>query len=55
MVEFLGLFLSKIVDDIRPTAFCLSDDNGVGMPDGFLWQDRRVNSAKNDLGTSLPE
>jgi hypothetical protein len=35
MVEFLELFLSKIVDDIRPTAFCLSDDNGIGVPYGF--------------------
>jgi hypothetical protein len=37
MVEFLEFSLSKIVDDIRPTAFCLSDDNGIGVLDGFLW------------------
>jgi hypothetical protein len=37
MVEFLKLSLSKIVDHICPTAFCLSDDNCVGVLDGFLW------------------
>jgi hypothetical protein len=37
MVEFLELPLSKIVDGIRPTGFCLSDDNRIGVPDGFLW------------------
>jgi len=36
MVEFLELSLFKIIDDIRPTAFCLSDDNGIGVLDGFL-------------------
>jgi len=39
MVEFLEPSLFKIIDDTCPTAFCLSDDNGIGVLYGFLWQD----------------
>ncbi len=49
MVEFLELFLSKIVDDICPTPFRLSDDNYIGVLDGFLRQDSRMNSTENDF------
>jgi hypothetical protein len=36
MVKFLEVALSKIVDDICPTALCLSDDNCIGVLCGFL-------------------
>lgn len=53
MVEFLEPFLSKIVDDICPTAFCLSDDHCIGVLYRLLWQDSRMNSTENDFGPPL--
>lgn len=53
MIESPEPVVSEIGDDIRPAAFRLSDDDGIGMLYGFFRQDRGVNATENDLGTFL--
>jgi hypothetical protein len=36
MVKFPEVALPKIVDDVCPAAFCLSDDHCIGVLYGFL-------------------
>jgi len=51
-VKGLEISRPRIFDQMRPDFFSLSEDDGVSMFFGFLWDGGRMDSAKDD-GYSL--